>query len=350
MSLLVARNSKLKTMSSHTNISDSISQSSLPAFRLVENHLGRVKKLIDGQMTGPAEAGDINKLLQYVRCHNGEMIRPALVLLAGKYCGKITEEHIRVAAIIELIHNATLLHGGIIDRRKERFDESSINSLYSNETSVLLGDFLLGRVFQMCAEMIPQVNEVISSAAVRICEGQLRQIAQRNNWRLNESEYIEVITEKSAVLFSTACRLGALLAHGSDVEIKLLARYGLNIGISYQINNDLFDVINNQKWQEKTNVDNNSTNGLNLAVIHLLRVVDEKKKKTIINLYSRRNGTWKDKDVLVRMLKSHGSLEYARSRAQDFIKESVGLLNSLAQNEAKDALVKTTKSIVYRIV
>jgi octaprenyl-diphosphate synthase len=346
----MTRNSKLKTMSSPTNISDGVSQSSLPAFGLVENHLNQVKKLIDEQMTGPVEAGDINKLLRYVRCRNGEMIRPALLLLAGKYCGKITEEHIRVAAIIEIIHNATLLHGDIIDRRQERFDESSFNNLCSNENSVLLGDFLLGRAFQMCAEMIPHVNEVISAAAVRICEGQLRQIAQRRNWRLSESEYIEVITEKSAVLFSTACRLGALLAHGSDEEIKLLARYGLNVGISYQINDDLLDVIKGQNWPEKTTVDNLGTNGLSLAVIHLLSVVDEKTKKIVINLFSRRNGTQKDKDVLLGMLKSHGSLEYARSRAQDFVKESIDSLNSLAQSEARDALVKTTNSIGSRAI
>ncbi len=350
MSLLIAQNSKLKTMSSPTNISDGISQSLLPAFRLVENHLSRVRKLIDEQMTGPVEAGDINKLLQDVRYRSSEMIRPGLVLLAGKYCGKITEEHIRVAAIIEIIHNATLLHGDIIDSRKEELGESSVNNSCSNENSVLLGDFLLGRVFQMCAEMKPQVNEIISSAAVRICEGQLRRIAQRSNWMLNESEYIEVVTEKSAVLFSTACRLGALLAKGSDDEVKLLARYGLNVGIAYQINGDLLDVINNQSRSQKTTVVNIGSNGLSLAEIHLLSVVDEETKQTIINLYSRRNGTQKDKDVLVQMLRSHSSLEYARSRAQDFVTESIGTLNSLAESNAKNALVETIKSIVYRTI
>ena len=347
MSLLITRNSKLKTMSSPTNISESISQSPLPAFRLVEQHLYRIKKLIDEQMTGPPEAGDINKLLQYVRCRSNEMIRPGLVLLAGKCCGKITEEHVRVAAIIEIIHNATLLHGDIIDRKPERLDESSINNLCNNETSVLLGDFLLGRVFQMCAAMEPRINEIISSAAVRICEGQLRQIAQRKNWQLSESEYIDVITEKSATLFSTACRLGALLAHGSDDQIKSLAEYGLNVGISCQMADDLLDVINGRSSSEKTTNDNIGNHRLNLAVIHLLSVADEKTKQTVINLFSR-NGTQKDKDVLLGMLRSQGSLEYARSRAQDFVTESIVALNSIQEGDAKEALVEMIKFIVSR--
>jgi octaprenyl-diphosphate synthase len=329
-------------MSSPTNISDSVSQGPVPAFGLIEHHLNRVKKLIDKQMTGPAEAGDINKLLDYTRHRSSEMIRPALVLLAGKYCGKITKEHIRVAAIVEIIHNATLLHGDIIDTRQKPLGESSVNNLYNNETSVLLGDFLLGRVFQMCAEMKPQVNEIISAAAVRICEGQLKQIAQKGNFLLTESEYIDIISEKCALLFSTACKLGAILAQGTDHEINLLAEYGLNVGISYQINNDLLDVINNnEKQTAKTTDDNLGNHGISLAVIHLLKVVDEKDKQKVIDLYSRRNGLLKDKEVLLEMLRNHGSIEYVRSRAQDFVTGSVDVLNTLKHSDAKDALVET---------
>ena len=337
-------------MSSPTNISDSLTQSPVPAFGLVGQHLDRVKKLIDKQMTGPAEAGDINKLLDYVRCRSSEMIRPALVLLAGKYCGKIMEEHICVAAIVEIIHNATLLHGDIIDRRQQQPGESSVNNLCNNETSVLLGDFLLGRVFQMCAEMKPQVNEIISAAAVRICEGQLKQIAQKGNWQLSESEYIDIIIEKSAVLFSTACKLGAILAQGTDHEIKLLTQYGLNVGISYQINNDLFDVINNVNQASKKTDDNIGNHGLSLAVIHLLKVVDEKQRQKIIDLYSRRNGLQKDKDVLVEMLRNHGSIEYVRSRVQDVVNESVDVLNTLKQSDAKDALIETIKFMDHKVI
>ena len=337
-------------MSSPINISKGISRRGVPAFRLIESHLSRAKKLIDEQMTGPAEAGDINQLLEYVRGRSCEMIRPALVLLAGKCCGKITEEHIRVAAIVEIIHNATLLHDDVIGKGQKQLDRPSVNGFCTNETAVLLGDFLLGRAFQMCAELKPQVNEIIAGAAVRICEGQLRQIAQRQNWQLNESEYIDVITEKSAVLFSIACRLGALLAQGTDDQIRLLSESGLNAGIAYQITDELLGVIGGENETQASTGTNIFEHGPNLAAIHLLGLVDKKDREAIICSCSGRRDLQHDRDTLAKMLKRYGSLEYVRARAQDFVTDSVGALGALKESDAKNALIETMNFIGCKTV
>lgn len=347
-SLVVTQNSKLKTMSSPTNISDGVSQSRVPAFGLIDSHLRRAKKLINEQMTGPAEAGDMNQLLEHMHCHSSEMIRPGLVLLAGKCCGKITAEHIRVAAIVEIIHNAILLHDDVIDMGQKLHDRPSVNNICGNENAVLLGDFLLGRVFQMCAELKPQVNEVIAGAAVRICEGQLRQIAQRRNWQLSESEYIDIITEKSAVIFSTACRLGALLSHGTEPQTQSLAEYGLNAGIAYQITDDLLEVIGDENGTEKMADNDIGKRKLNLVFIHLLSSVDEKEKEAVINSYFEQTDAQYDKDALAKMLRRYSSLEYMRARAQDFVAESVGVLGALKESDAKDALIETVKFMASR--
>ncbi len=347
-SLFITGNSKLKTMSSPTNISDSISQSRVPAFGLIESHLSRAKKLIDEQMTGPAEAGDIKQLLEHMCCRGGEMIRPGLVLLAGKCCGKITEEHIHAAVIVEMIHNATLLHDDVIDKGQKRYDRPAVNSLWGNEAAVLLGDFLLGRVFQMCAELKPQINEVIAAAAVRICEGQLRQIAQRRDWQLSELEYIDIITEKSAVIFSTACRLGALLSQGTEAQSQLLAEYGLNAGIVFQITSDLLDVIGDKSETDKTAGNYVDKHRLTLPVIHLLGSVDENEKEAVINSYFGRKDAQYDKEALVKMLSRYGSLEYARTRAREFVAESVGALGAFRESHAKEALIETVKFMVCR--
>lgn len=349
-SLVVTQNSKLKTMSSPTNISDGVSQSRIPAFGLIDNHLKRAKKLINEQMTGPAEAPDMNRLLEHMLCNSSEMIRPGLVLLAGKCCGKITDEHIRVAAIIEIIHNATLLHDDVIDKEQKRHNRPSVNNICSNENAVLLGDFLLGRVFQMCAGLKPQVNEVIAAAAVRICEGQLRQIAQRRNWQLSEAEYIDVITEKSAVIFSTACRLGALLSQGTEPQTKSLAEYGLNAGIAYQITDDLIEVIGAEKKTEKTPGNDIDKRKLNLVFIHLLSSVDENEKEEVINSYLEQTDAKYDRDPLAKMLSRYSSLEYIRARAQDFVAESVGVLGALKESDAKDALIETVKFMARRTI
>ena len=139
----------------HTDIPVSAPHSKVPAFRPICDQLNKVRDLINEQLTSPARTGDINVLLEHISSRSGKMIRPGLVLLAGRCCGKITDNHIRVAAIVEIIHNATLLHDDVIDEGKQRSGLPTINSLWGNESAVLLGDFLLSRVFKMCAELEP---------------------------------------------------------------------------------------------------------------------------------------------------------------------------------------------------
>ncbi|MHC4425062.1 MAG: polyprenyl synthetase family protein [Planctomycetota bacterium] len=345
----------------HTDISTSCAQSKVPAFRLIVDQLSRVRELISQQLTAPvpASAGldssahkrrpeDIDRLLEYVSCRSGKMIRPALVLLAGNCCGKITDEHIRVAAIIEMMHNATLLHDDVMDEGQERRGLPTINSLCGNETAVLLGDLLLSRVFKMCAELESQVAEVIAAAAVRLCEGELRQVVQRHNRQLSESEYIDVITEKSAVLFGSACYLGGVLAQASERQARSLADFGLNAGIAFQITDDLLDIVGDESKTGKTLGTDVNKHKLTLAVIHLLRATDKKEKNATINSYLGRKGTQYDRNALVKMLGRYGSLEYARSRAQEFVAAAVQALAGLKQTDAKDALIETAQFMAGR--
>lgn len=318
------------------------------AFGLVDEQLTRVKALINEQLTAPAGEESINRLLEYLSGRSGKMIRPALVLLSGRCCGKITDEHIRVAAIVEMIHNATLLHDDVIDEGQKRRGQATINSIWGNESAVLLGDFLLGRVFKMCAELKPQVAKVIAAAAVRLCEGELRQVAQRRNWQLSESEYIDVITEKSAVLFSSCCYLGAILAEGTEREARSLADFGLNAGIAFQITDDLLDLTGDESKTGKTLGSDVEKHKLTLAVIHLLKTADEQQKGTLIDSYLERKDTQRDKNTLAEMLARYGSLEYARRRAQEFVAAATRSLAALKASDAKDALVKTAEFMTSR--
>ena len=332
----------------NTDISACAPHSKVPAFRLIDEQLTRVKALINEQLTATAGEDSINRLLEYLSGRSGKMIRPGLVLLSGRCCCKITDEHICVAAIVEMIHNATLLHDDVIDEGQKRRGQATINSLWGNESAVLLGDFLLGRVFRMCAELKPQVAKVIATAAVRLCAGELRQVVQRCNWQLNESEYIDVITEKSAVLFSSCCYLGALLAQGTEHETRSLADFGLNAGIAFQITDDLLDLTGDESKTGKTLGSDVEKHKLTLAMIHLLRTVDEQEKSSLINSYLERKDTQYDKDTLAEMLRRHGSLEYARRRAQEFVATATRSLADLKANDAKVALVKTAEFMASR--
>jgi len=304
--------------------------------------LGQVRELIDKQLTVPAKAGDIKPLLECVSTRSGKMLRSGLVLLAGGCCGKITDEHIRVAAIVEMIHNATLLHDDVIDEGQKRRGLPTINSLWGNESAVLLGDFLLSRAFKMCAELEPQVARVIAATAIRVCEGELRQVSQRQNWQLSESEYIDIITEKSAALFSSCCYLGGLLARASETQVQSLADFGLNAGIAFQITDDLLDIIGDENKTGKTLGSDVSKRKLTLAIIHLLGAVEDPApiRQSLSSIGAG----------LAEMLRCYGSLEYARGRAQEFVARAVGALAGLKESDAKGALIETARFMASRAV
>ena len=333
----------------HTDIPASAPQDKVPAFRLIGEQLSRVRDLINGQLVVPAKAGEINGLLEHISSRSGKMIRPGLVLLAGRCCGKITDKHISVAAILEMIHNATLLHDDVIDEGKQRRGLPTINSLWGNESAVLLGDFLLSHVFKMCAELELKAAGTIASAAVRLCKGELRQVFQKHNWQLSETEYIDIITEKSAVLFSSSCLLGGLLAGASESQAQSLADFGLNAGIAFQITDDLLDIVGDESKTGKTPGNDVDKHKLTLAVIHLLKAVDESEKNTIINSFLDRSESQYDRNALLEILGRYGSLEYARSRAREFVAAAKRALAALKQNDAKDALIETAEFMVGRV-
>ncbi|MHC4322817.1 MAG: polyprenyl synthetase family protein [Planctomycetota bacterium] len=333
----------------HTDTPAFAPHDKVPAFRSIAGELIRVRDLISQQLYSHANPGDINGLLEHVSSRSGKMIRPGLVLLAGRCFDKITDKHIRVAAIVEMIHNATLLHDDVIDEGKQRRGLPTINSLWGNESAVLLGDFILSNVFKICAQLESRVADVIATAAVRLCNGELRQVAQKHYWQLNEAEYIDVITEKSAVLFSSSCFLGGLLAGASESQAESLADFGLNAGIAFQITDDLLDIVGDESKTGKTLGSDVNKHKLTLALIHLLKTVDESEKNTIINSFLDSRDSKYDKKALLEILGRHDSLEYARSRAQEFVAAAKRALTGLKQNDAKDALIETAEFMAGRV-
>lgn len=346
----------------HIDISASFSEYEIPAFRLIKDQLKRVKELINKQLTtrvsdfgrrsrsGKQSGEDIDRLFEYMCGRSGKMIRPGLVLLSGGCFGKITDEHIRVAAMIEMIHNATLLHDDVIDQGQRRRGQPTVNSLWGNESAVLMGDFLLSRVFKLCAEIKPELTKIIAATAVRLCEGELRQATQKQNLKLSESEYIHVITEKSAVLFSSCCYLGAILAHADESQARSLSEFGLNAGIAFQITDDLLDIVGDEEKIGKKPGNDIEKHKLTLAVIHLLRTVKMEDREEIINSYLEGKNTQNNMGRFVEILNRSGSLEYARKRADEFVEKAIQALDGFKQSDSKDALIETARFMANRVV
>ncbi len=323
-------------------------RSKVPAFGRIQVRLDQVRELINQQLTTPPQDQALGQLLDYMNARSGKMIRPGLVLLSADAVGKITGKHIRIAAIVEIIHNATLLHDDVIDQGQRRRGLATINHLWGNESAVILGDFLLSQVFKMCADLSPKIVSIIAATAARTCQGELRQIIQRQNWQLNEAEYIDIITEKSALFLSSCCRLGAIVAKAKKAHVESLARFGLSAGIAFQITDDLLDVAGDENKTGKTGGKDAERSKLTLAVIHLLKAVAPSEKATVYDKLNAPAG--KNRDALVEMLRSYGSLEYAHNLAQEYLGKAIRELARIPESDAKEALIEAAKFMANRAV
>jgi geranylgeranyl pyrophosphate synthase len=191
---------------------------------------------------------------------------------------------------------------------------------------------------------------MIASAVVQTCEGELRQIAQRGNWELSESEYIGIIAEKTAALFSAACAVGAILAGADEKQVKMLADYGHNTGIAFQITDDLLDLVGDKKKTGKTVGSDLDKDKLTLPVIHLLSTAGRKMGKSLfgkpgdepINRHRRA-------DLLAR-LRNNGCLAYAQKRAEEFAQRAIAAIEGLRRSEGRTALIETARFAARRTV
>lgn len=309
----------------------------IPSFRLVDADLRRVADRIRRALSGPQWAGEIAPVLEHFIARSGKMIRPALVLLAGRSVGPTTEKHVEVAAMMEMIHDATLLHDDVVDDGLTRRGAPTINSIWGNESAVLLGDFVLSQVFKMTVDLDPTLARVVAETAVCVCEGELRQVAQKRNWQLTESEYISIITDKSAAFFSGCCRIGALLSRASDDQTEALSRYGLNAGIAFQIEDDLLDIAGDEFETGKTSHRDVAMSKPTLAIIHLLSVLGASARAEVHALLDNPSPS---ADALRPLLDRHGSLEYAHRCADRYVDKAIEALTAIPAGDEKDALIE----------
>jgi geranylgeranyl pyrophosphate synthase len=319
----------------------------IPSFVRIDAQLAQVNTQIHRSLAAHSAVGELSLFFDHLNARTGKLIRPGLVLLAGECFGPVTEEHIRVSAMVEMIHHATLLHDDVIDDGHMRRGAPTVNRLWGNESAVLLGDFVLSRVFRMTAELDASVARIIAQTAVRVCEGELRQVMQRQNWRLSEAEYLDIITEKSASFFSSCCRLGAVLAHAEEAHVEAVARFGLSAGIAFQIADDLLDIVGDETRMGKTARRDVAKDKPTLAVIHLLDTAEESRKPHVRAMLESGGESRRE---LAEMLRRGGSLRYAQERAEAYVAKAIQALADLPPGEARDALIETARFMADRTV
>lgn len=311
----------------------------------IKDELAAVKKCISGQMVSSDDT--INEMLEHVGSRSGKMLRPAFFLFIAKSCGRITQTHIKIAAVVELLHAATLLHDDVLDEAQSRRKTSTANRLWGNEAAVLLGDFLLGKVFVLCSEIEPhEVAQVLSNTAVQICHGELLQNIQRNNFELSEDKYYEIVRDKTAALFGACCYLGSLVSGGDQNRHQAYRQFGLNIGMAFQITDDLLDIVGDEADVGKTLGTDIAHNKMTLPIIHMLNATHAKDRDDLIAILS---GNVKPRQ-LRQMLDKTDSLEYTKTTAKKFCNDAIDLLKQMDKSPQTEILAHIAKSVADRYI
>ena len=313
-------------------------------FHIIADELVAVRAIISDEIAGSNQF--VGEILEHVISRPGKLMRPAMVLLAGKCCNEIKDDHVTIATIFEMMHIATLLHDDVIDEAGSRRNAETVNSRWGNECAVLSGDLLLSKVFAMSCRLGSQkYSEAIADTAAKICHGELRQNTQRRNLHLSETEYLEIIEEKTAVLFKSCCELGASVSGATDEQAEALSAYGLNIGIAFQITDDLMDIVGDEARAGKTLGTDFSKEKLTLPVIHLLENSSADQREL---LGKRLTSSHETRQSLAELLSASGSIDYTRNAGQTFCHKAIDSLDALNDSQAKDTLIKIAESIAAR--
>ena len=257
------------------------------------------------------------------------MIRPAMLLLAAGATGSIKGPHIETAAIVEMIHIATLLHDDVLDNGEIRRNQKTINALKGNKTAILLGDWVLAQAFDMiCSLKSNRCQKLMSETAKRICQGELCQTINENQI-ITEQQYIDIIIDKTACFFSCCCQLGAIINRANDNLLQDLADFGVNFGIAFQIFDDIADITNLPNQSSKTARLNLKQGKFSLPVINYL----ENGGKIDI-----------DSETLIENITNSGCIDYANTIANKHLQKASKNLSKLPNSDFKTSLASFLKS------
>ena len=279
----------------------------------------------------------INQIAEHIVSAGGKRLRPMLVALAGRATGAVEARHHQLAAIIEFIHTSTLLHDDVVDESDLRRGRSTANALWGNAPSVLVGDFLYSRSFQLMVELDSMaVMQLLADTTNRIAEGEVLQLLHVHNPDTDEAAYLGVIERKTAVLFAAGTRLGALASGADEATQQALYEYGLQLGFAFQIADDVLDYSGDATALGKNLGDDLAEGKATLPLIHAMSRVDDATRARLRAVIEQ--GDTDAMPEVLAAIEAAGSLEYSRSRARDYAAAAEAALAGLPENEAMAAL------------
>ena len=289
----------------------------------------------------------VNQLVKHVSRFRGKMLRPLLVLLSGKACGALAEAHTVLATVVEMVHMATLVHDDVLDEAELRRKGATINHLRGNEAAVMLGDYLISHSYHLCSSLGSQfASRAIARTTNQVCEGELLQIANRNQLDLDEKTYLEIITRKTAALCATCCLLGARFAGASETTVSRMELYGLSLGTAFQIQDDILDIVGDAGTVGKTLGIDVEKGKMTLPMIHFLRTAPKEHRQLLRSLLEGRDA---DKVERIRnLILPSKSVQYAQDKALSLCQQARDAVRDLPDSEARRILEAMADFVINR--
>ncbi len=317
------------------------------AFDLIKVELEQVdlefKKNLDSQVYL------VRKVGEYILSSGGKRFRPSLLLLSARLCGYDGREHIPLAAVVEFIHTATLLHDDVVDNAKLRRGSTSANALWGNEASILVGDYLFSRSFHtMVKSGSMDVLRVLSWTTTLMAEGEILQLLKNSDVETTEEEYLDVVKNKTAVLISAACQVGGILAAVSKEREEALAVYGMNLGIAFQLMDDCLDYISNDEDLGKA-VGNDLKEGkVTLPLIHALENSSPVEQEMVREVIEGDEISDEQLTSVTDLIKRHDGIAYTIDSARRYVSDSGKQLEIFEPNIERAALAAVADYVVER--
>jgi len=287
-----------------------------------------------------SEVRMINMVGKYIIRHKGKHIRPILTILASRLCGQPTVNSYRAAAMIELLHVATLIHDDVVDDAKKRRGFPSINRMWKNKVAVLMGDFIFSKtLINMIGLKDFSALELIASTAEKLASGEILQIEKTLTKSMNEEIYFDMIYKKTASLISTSCELGAITSTGDTKDREAMINYGTKLGMAFQVKDDLFDILGNEKKTGKDMGADVKKNMITLPLIHAFTKTSKIESNRLKKILSTKNKTRVDLNHLKEIIDRVGGFSYAKEKIVEYNEQALDAISPYPNSPYKQSMV-----------
>jgi octaprenyl-diphosphate synthase len=316
-------------------------------FGLYEGDLKRVERYLEDQQQSYIQL--IPEIANHIIQSGGKRLRPLLLLIASDLCGYKGERRYSLAAVMEFIHTASLLHDDVIDRADMRRGQNAANRVWGNSASVLVGDYLYSKAFKTLADdEDPAVQKLLSTTTMTMVEGEISQLVRSRSIEITEKEYLSVIERKTAVLISASCAIGAILAGGAESDIEAIARFGMRLGMAFQLTDDALDYVATEKEFGKTIGKDLAEGKVTLPLIGAYKKGSTEERSLIKKTVEGEEITDDDMAGVLAVINKYEGIDHTLDMADRYIKEGKSFIEPFNDSTPKEAFLAIADYVVER--